>query len=136
MIKTNLATIPNSHVDLLTGKHVASVATVNPDGSPHVTPMWIDYDQESKLILLNTAKGRIKARNMKVGAFVSACIIDSQNPYRYLSIIGKVFKVSEENAVEHIRSLSERYRGSRDFPLQENEIRIIVYVKPLKVIAH
>ena len=130
------AVIPESHLDLLLGKHFASVATVNPDGSPHVTPMWVDYDQESGLILLNTAKGRVKARNMKESAFVSLCIIDSNNPYRYLSIIGKVARITEKNAEDHIRSLAERYTGSREFPLSDDETRIIVQVTPLRVIAH
>ncbi len=130
------AKIPESHLDLLLGKHVAAVATVNVDGSPHNTPMWVDYDVENNLVRLNTARGRVKARNMENVPIVSLCIIDSNNPYRYLTIIGKVIAITEQGAREHINTLAEKYTGSRNFPLKPGEIRIIVKVRPIKVITH
>ena len=116
--------------DLFLDKHVASVATINPDGSPQVTPMWIDYDKERNLILVNTAKGRKKARNMFQGAKVAINILDKTNPYRYIAIQGEVAQVTEDGAQEHINRLSERYFNRPEYPLYEGEIRIIVKIKP------
>ncbi len=119
--------------DLLLSKHVASVATINPDGSPQVTPMWIDYDKLNNYILVNTARGRKKTRNMYEGAKVAINILDQTNPYRYIAIQGKVIEITERDALKHINKLSDRYFGRPEYPIQEGEIRVIVRIKPKHV---
>ena len=101
-----MATIPNEYLDLLQQKKAfAELATLMPDGSPQVTPVWFDYT--GGVIRVNSAKGRTKTRNMKDGAPVALSIMDPDNPYRYLQVRGKVTRVTEEGASAHIDSLGE-----------------------------
>ncbi len=122
--------IPEKYEDLLIGKNFAHVATINPDGSPQVTPMWVDYDKESNEILVNTAKGRKKSRNMKVGAKVALSIPDSSNSYRYLAIQGDIINVTTDGALDHINKLSMKYFEREKYNLPEGEIRVLVRIKP------
>ena len=103
-----MATIPDAYLDLLTQKKAfADLATLMPDGTPQVTPVWFDYT--GGVIRVNSAKGRTKVRNMKEGAPVALSIVDPENPYRYLQVRGKVTRVIEEGAGSHI---STRWRRS------------------------
>jgi PPOX class probable F420-dependent enzyme len=122
--------IPEKYKDLLLGKNFASVATINPDGSPQVTPMWIDYNEESNEILVNTAKGRKKARNMTVGSKVALTVLDNSNSYRYAAIQGEIVDVTTDGAVEHIDKLAMKYFGREKYNLGEGEVRILVKIKP------
>jgi PPOX class probable F420-dependent enzyme len=80
-----MATIPEKYLDLLAKKKAfATLATTMPDGSPQVTPVWFDY--KDGLVRVNTAKGRVKARNLKKGAAVALAVIDPDNPYRDVQI--------------------------------------------------
>jgi PPOX class probable F420-dependent enzyme len=87
-------------LDLFKKKSFAHLATVEPDGSPHVTPVWVDYD--GQYILANSAKGRQKDRNMIERPNVTLDVLDPDNPYRYFAIQGRVVDVTEEGAREHI----------------------------------
>ena len=116
--------------DLLLSKHVASVATINPNGSPQVTPMWIDYDKINNHILVNTARGRKKTRNMFEGARVAINVLDQTNSYRYIAIQGEVIEITENGAHKHINKLSDRYFGRPKYTLQEGEIRVVVKIRP------
>ena len=101
-----MAAIPEQYLDLVQQKKAfADLATVMPDGSPQVTPVWFDY--RGGVIRVNSAKGRTKTRNMKQGAPVALSIMDPDNPYRYLQIRGKVTHVTEEGASAHIDFLGE-----------------------------
>ena len=83
-----MAAIPDKYLDLLQQKKAfANLATLMPDGSPQVTPVWFDYTDG--VIRVNTAKGRVKARNLKVGSPVALAIMDPDEPYRYLQIRGR-----------------------------------------------
>src|ERR1700684_1209988 len=98
--------IPAAFHDLLTGKKAfANLATIMPDGSPQVTPVWFDYTNGR--IRVNTAKGRVKARNMAEGSRVALSILDPDNAYRYLQVRGKVARATEAGAKEHIDSLAK-----------------------------
>ena len=110
-----MAEIPAAYHDLLTQKVAfASLATVMPDGSPQVTPVWFDY--ENGRIRVNTAKGRVKARNMQEGARVALSILDPDNAYRYLQLRGRIARVTEDGAVAHIDSLAKKYLGKDKYP--------------------
>jgi PPOX class probable F420-dependent enzyme len=110
-----MAAIPEKYLDLLEHKIAfASLATTMPDGSPQVTPVWFDY--KDGRIRINTAKGRVKARNMKEGVQVALSVMDPDNPYRYLQVRGHVGRVIEQGADKHIDSLAKKYLGKDQYP--------------------
>ena len=126
-----MATIPDAYLDLLQQKKAfADLATVMPDGSPQVTLVWFDY--MNGVIRVNSAKGRTKTRNMTEGAPVALSIMDPDNPYRYMQIRGKVTRVTEEGAREHIDSLAKKYIGKDKYPwMREGEVRVIYEIEPV-----
>lgn len=110
----------------------AHIATLMPDGSPQVTPVWIDYVNGK--VLVNSAKGRVKVRNLKPGSPVALSITDPDNPYRYVQIRGKVSRVTEEGAGQHIDKMAKKYLGKDSYPYRTpGEVRIIVKISPDKV---
>ena len=127
--------IPDSHIDILNKKSFAHVATVMPDGSPQVTPVWVDYDGSH--IIINSARGRVKDRNMKVGAPVAVEIMDADNSYRYLQVRGKVAEVTEEGADASIDKLAKKYMGVDSYPGRNpNEQRVIYKISIDKLDLH
>jgi len=126
-----MAAIPQRYLDLVEKKKAfANLATVMPDGSPQVTPVWVDY--KGGLVRVNTAKGRVKARNMKEGSRVAMSILDPDNPYRHLQIRGRVKRVTEEGADAHIDALAKKYLGQDKYPhRQPGEVRIMYEIEPL-----
>jgi PPOX class probable F420-dependent enzyme len=126
-----MATFPETHQDLLTfeKKAFASLATVQPDGTPQVTPVW--FDTVDGKVRVNTARGRVKDRNMQQNASVALAILDPQNPYRYLQVRGRVTNVTEEGADAHIDSLAKKYLGQDKYPFrQPGEQRVIFEIEP------
>jgi len=128
-----MAVIPDKFLDLLQEKKAfANLATLMPDGTPQVTPVWFDYTDG--VIRVNTAKGRVKARNMKEGAPVALAIMDPDNPYRYIQIRGRVRRVVEVGADQHIDSLAKKYLGKDKYPFaQPGEVRVMYEIEPLAV---
>jgi len=124
-----MAAIPDKYLDLLQQKKAfANLATLMPDGSPQVTPVWIDYANGA--IRFNTAKGRVKARNLKVGSPVALAIMDPDQPYRYLQVRGRVSRVAEEGADAHIDSLAKKYLGKDKYPFrQPGEVRVMYEIE-------
>jgi PPOX class probable F420-dependent enzyme len=117
---------------LLLGKNFASFATLMDDGSPHVAPTWIDYD--GKNILVNTAAGRIKEKNVKNDKRVALSIPNEVNPYEMVTIRGTVDEITEKNADAHIDKLAKRYLGLDKYPFRSpTEKRIIIKISPRKV---
>jgi PPOX class probable F420-dependent enzyme len=125
-----MTTIPDKYLDLLQQKKAfASLATAMPDGSPQVTPVWFDY--KDGLIRINSARGRVKTRNMTAGAPVALAIIDPDDPYRYLQIRGRVGRVSEDGADRHIDSLAKKYLGQDKYPYAKpSEVRVMYEIEP------
>ena len=128
-----MAVIPDKFLDLLQEKKAfANLATMMPDGTPQVTPVW--FDSTDGVIRVNTAKGRVKARNMKEGAPVALAIMDPDNPYRYIQIRGRVRRVVEVDADQHIDSLAKKYLGKDKYPFaQPGEVRVMYEIEPLAV---
>ena len=123
-----MAAIPEKYRDLVDKKAFAQLATLMPDGSPHVAPVWFEYDGTH--IMINSAKGRIKDKNMRRDPRVSMDILDPDNPYRHLSIRGKVVDITENGAVDHINKLAHKYMG-QDYPYrQPGEVRVIYKIEP------
>jgi PPOX class probable F420-dependent enzyme len=125
-----MTAIPEKYLDLLQGKKAfANLATVMPDGTPQVTPVWFDY--KDGVIRVNTAKGRVKARNMKPGAPVALAIMDPDNAYRYIQVRGRVKREVEKGADAHIDSLAKKYLGKDKYPwAQPDQIRVIYEIEP------
>ena len=120
-------TIPEKYLDLFTGKKAfASIATVMPDGTPQVTPIWFDYTGGK--IRINTARGRVKDRNMKVGTKVALAIVDPEDPYRYVQVRGPVVTETETGANEHIDSLAKKYMGVDKYPFHQAGVARVIYV--------
>jgi PPOX class probable F420-dependent enzyme len=119
--------------DLLESKKTfAHVATLMPDGTPQVTPVWIDY--RNGKVLVNSAKGRVKVRNLKPGSPVAISITDPDNPYRYVQIRGRVSRVTEEGASAHIDKMAKKYLGKDKYPFaQPGEVRVLFEIEPTKV---
>ena len=130
-----MAAIPDNFLDLVQQKKAfAHLATVMPDGSPQVTPVWFDY--AGGMIRVNTAKGRVKARNMKEGAAVALAIMDPDNAYRYVQIRGRVRRVVEAGADVHIDSLAKKYLGKNKYPFaRPGEVRVMYEIEPRAVQA-
>jgi len=126
-----MVAIPDQYLDLLQQKKaLANLATVMPDGSPQVTPVWFDF--AGGLVRVNSAKGRVKVRNMSEGARVALAIVDPENPYRYIQIRGRVARVTEQGASEHIDSLSKKYLGKDKYPFgQPGEVRVTFEIEPM-----
>ena len=126
---------PENFQDLLNedSKAFLYLATLMPDGSPQVTPVWFSTDGEH--ILINTNEGRVKDRNMKARPKVAMTIQDPQDRYRYLGIRGEVVSYTTEGADEHINKLSLRYDDEPWKPRNEQR-RIIFRIKPTHFDLH
>ena len=125
--------IPEKFLDLFTGKKAfANIATVMPDGTPQVTPIWFDYTNGK--IRINTARGRVKEKNMKVGTKVALAIMDPANPYRYIQVRGPVVSVTERGADAHIDSLAKKYMDVDKYPFHQAGVaRVIFEIEPASV---
>ena len=127
-----MATIPASHADILTKPAFANLATLNPDGSPQVTPVWVDFDGSH--VIVNTARGRVKAKNLAREPRVALSIADPENPYRYLGIQGRVVEMTEKGGDAHIDKMAKKYLGKDSYPLRKaGEVRVVVKIEPDKV---
>ncbi|TMA13669.1 MAG: PPOX class F420-dependent oxidoreductase [Deltaproteobacteria bacterium] len=126
------ATIPENYRDLFSKKAFAQLATLMSDGSPQVTPVWCDYDGSH--IRINTAKGRVKDRNMRRNRKVALAILDPDNPYRHLAVRGEVAEITEQGADAHIDLLAKKYLGKDKYPFrQPGEVRVLYKIRPEKV---
>jgi PPOX class probable F420-dependent enzyme len=124
-------TVPDAFKDLLQKKAFAHLATLMPDGSPQSTPVW--FDVEGDLIRVNSARGRVKDRNMRRNPRVALSIIDPDNAYRYLGVRGRVVEVTEQGADAHIDALARKYIG-KDYPFrQPGEVRVTYKIRPERV---
>jgi PPOX class probable F420-dependent enzyme len=119
------AKIPSKYLDLLTDKIAfAELATIMPDGSPQVTPVWFEYNDGA--IRINTAQGRRKVSNLEGNPRVAMAIVDPSNPYRYLQIRGHVTGSTEQGADAHIDALAKRYLNQDKYPFRAaGEVRVI-----------
>jgi PPOX class probable F420-dependent enzyme len=125
-------TIPSEFRDLLEKKAFANLATVMPDGSPQVTPVWFDFDGSH--IRVNSAKGRVKDKNMRRNGQVALAILDPENPYRYLALRGVVEEITEVGADAHIDALAKKYLGQDRYPYRSpDEVRVTYRIRPQRV---
>jgi PPOX class probable F420-dependent enzyme len=121
--------IPNSYLDLFRKKAFAHLATLMPDGQPQATPVWVDFD--GQYVLINTAEGRQKDRNLQRDGRVALSIMDPENPYRYLEVRGRVTERTRKGADDSINALSRKYLGQDPYAMRRpGEVRVMYKVVP------
>ena len=121
-------------IRLLKGKNFAHLSTLMNDGSPQVTPTWIDLDEDSSSILISTVEGRIKHKNVSIDPRVAICISDVNNRYNMVLIRGRVIEKTKEGAVEHTDRLAKKYLGVDKYPFPTPiEKRVILKIKAERV---
>jgi PPOX class probable F420-dependent enzyme len=124
--------IPERFLDLFEKRAFANLATLMPDDSPQVTPVWVDFD--GARVIVNSARGRQKDRNIKRNPAVALVISDPENPYRYLEVRGRVVEITEEGASEHIDRMAKKYLGVDEYPNRApGEVRVLYNIEPLHV---
>lgn len=119
--------------NLFENKNFAFVATSMKDGSPHVTPTWIDI--ENGFLLVNTAIGRVKHKNVKNDPRIAISVADTNNPYHMVSVRGEVVEqITGERAENHIDKMAKKYIGKDKYPRRgPDEKRILFKIKPQKI---
>ena len=124
--------LPESARRLIESGSLAHLVTLNADGSPQVTPVWFDWD--GSRLRVNTAKGRLKDKNLRRTPSVALSIMDPDNPYRYVQVRGRVAAVTEQGADPHIDSLARKYLGKDTYPYRKpGEVRVIFSIAPDRV---
>jgi PPOX class probable F420-dependent enzyme len=125
-------TIPEKFRDLFTRQAFANLATLMADGAPQVTPVWCDFD--GTYIRINSAKGRLKDKNMRRNRKVALSIMDPDNPYRHLAVRGEIHEITEEGADTHIDALAKKYLGKDKYPYrQPGEVRVLYKIRPERI---
>jgi len=127
-----MAKLTDKQAQLFLGKNFGAVATIRADGTPHVTPVWIDYDGEH--VVFNTATGRAKWHHMLRDPRVTIEVYAQDNPYEYVTVTGTAELIEGEEADRHIDKLSEKYTGNPKFQSHRpGQRRVIVRVTPERV---
>ena len=125
--------LTDRQIAFLKEPHIAEFVTLMKDGSPHITPVWIDTDGE--YILVNTAEGRVKIRNVRRDPRVAVGIYDPENSYtRVLNVRGRVVEITTDGAAENIDDLSEKYNGVRPYPNHNpDQPRLLLKILPDRI---
>ena len=122
-------------VKLLQEKQIAHFVTIMQDGSPQVTPVWVDVEPDGSHILINTAEGRVKANNVDRDPRVAVSVVDSNNAWRYALVRGTIVDRRREGADEHIDRLAKKYLDKDTYPFRRpDEQRVTLRIKPHHVI--
>jgi len=127
-----VAKLTDAQARMFTEPYYGVATAVRPDGSPHQTVVWVDYDGEN--VVFNTAEGRAKPKHIRANPNVGLTVVDPENPYRWVAVSGPA-EMTERGAEEHINELSHKYRG-RDYDLPAGQQRLIVRIKPKQVTAY
>ena len=127
-----MSALESGVLKLFEGKNFASFVTLLSDGSPHVAPTWIDHEGDT--ILINTAMGRLKEKNVRKDPRVALSIYDNENPYHMVAIRGKVTELTTKGAEDHVDKLAKRYLGMDKYPRRtSDEKRILIKIKAEKI---
>lgn len=129
-----MTSLPASHADILAKQAFAHLCTLMPDGSPQASPVWVDTDGD--FVIVNSAAGRVKDRNMRNDPRVAVSVCDPANPYRALMIRGTVVDVTTEGADAHIDAMAKKYMGVDKYPFrQPGEVRVLYRIRVDRVSA-
>ena len=123
-------------VKLLQEKQIAHFVTIMPNGAPQITPVWVDVEDDGSHVLINTSDGRVKTGNIERDPRVAVSVTDAENPYRAVSLRGRVVERRKEGAIHHINQLAWKYRNANyNFRNPgDAEARVILRIKPYAVI--
>jgi len=118
--------------DIFDKKTFCYVATAGTDGAPQLTPVWCEFDGTH--VVFNTARGRVKDKNLAKNPRVTLAAADPDNPYRYVQVRGRVTEITEQGADAHIDKMAKKYLGQDRYPGRKaGEVRMIVKVLPERV---
>ena len=131
-----MGSIPSDFLDLFEKPTFAYVATLTPEGVPHVTPVWIDYDADADHILVNTERGRRKEQHAQQNPNVGVGMTDPDDRYRALTVHGQVDEITEDGARDHIDELARRYTDYDEYQPEIKTSRVILKIRPDEVIPH
>ena len=116
----------------LLDKNFVNLATLMKDGSPQVTPVWVDFD--GKHVLVNSEQKRVKVRNMKRDPRVGLAVFDMTNPYNFIEIRGRVVDITPDGAADHIDKMAKKYMGQDKYPFNgPGDVRVIIKIEAEKV---
>jgi PPOX class probable F420-dependent enzyme len=122
-------------VKLLGEPQLAHFTTLMSDGSPQITPVWVDVEPDGSHVLVNTADGRVKTNNVERDPRVAVSVVDGGDAWRYALVRGTIVEQRHEGAPEHIDKLAKKYMGVDRYPFhREEEQRVILRIKPHHVI--
>jgi PPOX class probable F420-dependent enzyme len=126
-------TLTEQAKDLLRRPVLVSLATLAHDGTPQLTPLWVDVEGDD--VVVNTAEGRAKAVNIRRDPHVALCVIDPDDPYNVVVVRGVVSEVTTEGADAHIDALAKKYLGLDEYPMrQPGEVRVKIRIRPERVV--
>lgn len=128
-----MVSIPDDFLDLFEKPAIATIATLLPDGRPHVTPVWADYD--GTYVLVSTRKGTRKHGNVQNDPRVTVTVVDPDDIYRYVEVRGEVEKLPEEGALAFSDRQARRYWGVDEYPFARDKPRVLFHVRPDRVVA-
>jgi len=129
-----VTTLTEAQAQLLLDKNIGTLATLRADGSPQVTPVWVDWDGE--YVLINTLRARAKPGQVERDPRVELAVYDSENPYRHVRISGTA-ETTTEGAEEHIDKLSQKYVGEPSYPWRApGDERVIIRFRPARVATY
>jgi PPOX class probable F420-dependent enzyme len=124
--------LSQKYKDIFLKKAFVHLATRMPNGSPQVSPVWVDLDGDR--IVVNSAKGRVKDKNMRADPRVALSVTDPDDPYRSVMIRGRVVNITEEGADAHIDKMAKKYLGLDVYPNRTpDEVRVLYYIEPERV---
>jgi PPOX class probable F420-dependent enzyme len=130
-----MTTLSDAEASVLLAPNLAALATIRDDGSPHVTPLWVDWD--GKHVLINTAVGRIKERHIRSGRPVTVLVVDQENTVRYVQVTGHA-ELTTDGADAHIDKMATKYMGLETYPeafRAPGEVRVIAKITPERVVS-
>ena len=117
-------------VAFLREPHVANFVTLMPNGSPHVTVVWVDVDDDGRFVFINTSDGRQKMRNIARDPRIALSVVDGNNSRRTVQVRGTVVEQNRDDAVAHIRRLSKKYRGTEEYDIRPGVQRVTLRIEP------
>ncbi len=120
--------------EIFEAKNFGHLVTLMPDGSPHVSPVWVDLDGDT--ILVNSSEGRLKTNNVRRDRRVAISIYDEDDPYGAVVLVRGIVKaVTTEGADDHINEMAKKYLGRDTYPWRSpNEQRVLFRIEPKHVV--
>lgn len=127
-----MKTLPPKVKAMLQKPAFVHLATLMPDGGPQVSAVWVDLDGDT--ILINSAEGRLKDKNVRGNARVALSVTDPENPYSSATIRGRVIEITNVGADEHIDKMAMKYMGKDKYPFRSpTEKRVIYKIEAEKI---